>query len=80
MGQPWSGCESLHGFDIGSFSLDSSNCIVKIMVYKSKISDVGIKFVDPTSAALPEIKISNSLTNEWKNLLLTFAQELEFFR
>ena len=48
------GCESLHGFDIGSFELDSTNCIVKIMVYKSKISDVGIKFVDLSNAAQPE--------------------------
>ena len=39
------------------------------LVYKSK-NDVGIKFVDPTSAALPEIKISNSLTNEWEVSLL----------
>ena len=33
-GQPWAGCESQHGSDIGSFSLDTSNCIVKILVYK----------------------------------------------
>ena len=79
MGQPWSGCESLHGFDIGSFSLDSSNCIVKIMVYKSKISDVGIKFVDPTSAALPEIKITNSLTNEWEELTFNFCSRIGVF-
>ena len=33
-GQPWAGFESMHGSDIGSFSLDSTNCIIKIMVWK----------------------------------------------
>ena len=79
-GQPWAGCESLHGSDIGAFSLDSSNCIIKIMVYKSKISDVGIKFVDPTSAAQPEIKVSNSVINQWEELVFDFHQKLEFFQ
>ena len=60
-GQPWAGCESLHGADIGSFSFESTNCIIKIMVWKDVISDVGIKFVDATSAAQPEIKVANTL-------------------
>ena len=28
-GQPWAGCESLHGADIGSFSFDTTNCTIK---------------------------------------------------
>jgi len=43
-GNPWAGCESQHGSDIGTFTLNSSNSIVKIMVWKTVISDVGIKF------------------------------------
>ena len=65
-GQPWAGCESLHGSDIGSFSFDSTNCIIKIMVWKDVISDVGIKFADATSAAQPEIKVANTLINQWE--------------
>ena len=75
-GQPWAGCESLHGSDIGSFSFDASNCTVKIMVYKSKISDVGIKFVDATSAAQPEIKVANTLINQWEELTFDFSSRI----
>ena len=46
-GNPWAGCESLHGADIGTFTLDETNCIVKIMVWKPVISDVGVKFALP---------------------------------
>ena len=48
-GQPYAGCESLHGSDIGTFTLDATNSTVKIMVWKSVISDVGIKFALPSS-------------------------------
>ena len=71
-GQPWAGCESLHGSDIGSFSFDNSNCTIKIWVFKSKISDVGIKFVDATSASQPDIKVANTLINQWEELTFDF--------
>ncbi|MDG1792509.1 MAG: hypothetical protein P8H02_04565, partial [Flavobacteriaceae bacterium] len=45
-GAAYAGCESQHGSDIGSFKFDSNNSIVKIMVYKTVISDVGLKFVE----------------------------------
>jgi len=75
-GQPWAGCESLHGTDIGSFSFDSTNCIIKIMVLKDVISDVGIKFVDATSAAQPEIKVANTLINQWEELTFDFSSRI----
>ena len=78
-GQPWAGCESEHGFDLGSFSFDSSNCIVKIMVFKNKISDVGVKFVDPSSAAQPEIKLSNTVINQWEELTFDFSSRIGVF-
>ncbi len=68
VGAPWAGVESQHGADIGSFSWDVSNSTVKIMVYKSVISDVGLKFAEANGEAQPEIKIANSLTNEWEEL------------
>tara|TARA_B110000438_G_scaffold36662_1_gene36416 strand:+ start:35 stop:913 length:879 start_codon:yes stop_codon:yes gene_type:complete len=75
-GQPWAGCESLHGADIGSFSFDSTNCIIKIMVWKDVISDVGIKFADATSAAQPEIKVANTLINQWEELTFDFSSRI----
>ena len=75
-GEPWAGVESMHGTDIGSFSLDNSNCTVKIMVWKPVISDVGIKFVDATNAAQPEIKVSNTLINQWEELTFDFSSRI----
>ena len=72
-GQPYAGCESQHGSDIGTFTLNSSNSIVKIKVWKTVISDVGIKFALPSGAALPEIKVANTLTNQWEELTFDFS-------
>ena len=67
-GAPYVGCESKHGSDIGSFKFDSNNSIVKIMVYKSVISDVGLKFAEVSGEAQPEIKVANTKINEWEEL------------
>ncbi|MDX5320755.1 MAG: hypothetical protein LPK45_06605, partial [Bacteroidota bacterium] len=72
-GQPWAGCESMHGSDIGAFTLNSSTSTIKIMVYKSVISDVGIKLVENSGAALPEIKVANTKINEWEELTFDFS-------
>lgn len=67
-GQPYAGCESKHGTDIGSFEFDATNTTVKIMVYKTIISDVGLKFVEASSDAQPEVKVANTKINEWEEL------------
>ena len=67
-GAAYAGCESQHGSDIGSFKFDSNNSIVKIMVYKTVISDVGLKFVESDGEAQPEVKVANTKTNEWEEL------------
>lgn len=72
-GQPFAGVESLHGSDIGTFSLDAENAIVKIKVYKTVISDVGIKFATPAGASTGEIKVPNTVTNEWEELTFDFT-------
>lgn len=72
-GQPFAGTETQHGMAIGSFTLDESNSIVKIMVYKSVISDVGIKFAQPDGGALEEIKVANTKINEWEELTFDFS-------
>lgn len=72
-GNPWAGCESMHGSDIGTFTLDATNSVVKIMVWKPVISDVGLKFAKPDGAALVEIKVANTLTNQWEELTFDFT-------
>lgn len=72
-GMPWAGFESQHGSDIGTFTLNASNSTVKIMVWKSVISDVGLKFVLPNGEALPEIKVANTLINQWEELTFDFS-------
>lgn len=67
-GEPHAGCESKHGTDIGSFEFDATNKTVKIMVYKTVISDVGLKFVEASSDAQPEVKVANTKINEWEEL------------
>ena len=72
-GQPWAGTESAHGSPIGTFDLTSENAQVNIMVYKTKISDVGIKLVTPTGAAQAEIKVANTLINQWELISFNFS-------
>jgi hypothetical protein len=73
-GNPWAGCESSHGtMDLGSFVLDTTNNLIKIMVYKPVISDVGIKLVSDSSWAMAEIKVANTLINQWEELTFDFS-------
>ncbi len=72
-GQPWAGCESQHGSDIGTFTLSASTSTIKIMVYKPVISDVGIKLVEAGSGSLGELKVANTKTNEWEELTFDFS-------
>ena len=67
-GQPWVGCESTHGEGIGSFTFDDTNKIVRIWVYKTVISDVGLKFAEADGDAQLEVKVANTLINEWEEL------------
>lgn len=76
-GNPWAGCESAHGStDLGPFVLDATNSTIKIMVWKSVISDVGIKLVAPTGWAQPELKVANTLINQWEELTFDFSSYL----
>jgi hypothetical protein len=68
-GQPFAGTQTL---DKETFTLDASNAIVKIMVYKSVISDVGIKF-EQGAASTGEIKVANTVINQWEELTFDFS-------
>jgi len=74
-GNPWAGVESLQG-NLGEFFWDANNRIVKIMVWKSVISDVGIKFdagANPNDWSAGEIKVANTLINQWEELTFDFS-------
>ena len=75
-GQPFAGVESQHGSDIGTFTLNASNSVVKIMVWKPVISDVGVKFARPDGSALPEIKVANTVINAWEELTFDFTSRI----
>lgn len=75
-GNPWAGCESANGSSIGTFTLTSQNAIVKMMVYKPVISDVGIKFATGSLASSGEIKVSNTLINQWEELTFDFTSKI----
>ncbi|MDN3642281.1 hypothetical protein QWY87_06190 [Lutimonas halocynthiae] len=57
------------------FTLDASNSTVSIMVWKSVISDVGIKF-ESNKASTGEIKIKNTKVNEWEEIVFDFSGKI----
>ena len=75
-GQPWVGTETAHGAMGITWDLSASNAIIKIMVYKTVISDVGIKLVNPAGGAQEEIKVANTLTNQWEELTFDFSSRI----
>ena len=77
-GAPFAGVETAHG-NIGPFTLDASNSIIKIMVFKSVISDVGLKFAIANGGAQAEIKVANTLINQWEELSFDFSGNIGKF-
>ena len=75
-GAPWAGFESVHGQGIGVFNLTAANCQIKMMVYKSVISNVGLKFATPSGASSGEILVSNTVVNQWEELTFNFTNVL----
>lgn len=75
-GQPYAGTETQHGA-MGVFNLDAAHKIVKIMVYKTTISDVGIKFAKPDGFSFGEIKVRNTVINAWEELTFDFTAQLQ---
>lgn len=72
-GMPFAGCESMHGSDIGTFSLTASTSTIRIAVWKTEISDVGIKLVEPNNGSLGEIKVPNTVVNQWEVIEFDFS-------
>ncbi|TXB60084.1 T9SS type A sorting domain-containing protein [Phaeodactylibacter luteus] len=72
-GQPFAGVESQQTVDLGAFEWNEDNRTVTIMVWKSVISDVGIKFDTPTGWSQGEIKVANTVVNQWEELTFDFS-------
>jgi gliding motility-associated-like protein len=58
---------------VGTFTIDNSNKIIRVMVYKNTISDVGVKLVRFDNWSLGEIKVANTKINEWEQLEFDFS-------
>lgn len=78
-GDPWA---LTYTDNIGSFTFTEANSTVTIMVRKSKLSDVGLKFEGPNpdgsgGVIFKEIKVANTLTNgNWEQLTFDFSSEI----
>jgi hypothetical protein len=75
-GAPYAGCETQHGA-MGTFTLDAAHCIVRIMVYKTVLSDVGIKFAKSDGWSMGEIKVPNTVVNAWQELTFNFTAQVQ---
>lgn len=69
-GNPWAGARNSGG---PTFLFDGDNRIIKVMVWKSVISNVGIKLETASDWAEPEILVSNTLVNQWEELVFDFS-------
>ena len=58
------------------FTLSASNSIVKILVWKTVISDVGIKFENASGGSTGEVKVANTKVNEWEELTFDFSSAI----
>lgn len=68
-GDPWANFMSAN---YGDFTFTASNCIVKLMVYKSVISGVDFK-VDGGTGTTTSIYSANTKVNEWEELTFDFT-------
>ena len=72
LGQPFAGTNTQ---DLPTFTLDATNSTVKIMVYKTVISNVGLKF-EQGAASTGEILVANTLVNQWEELTFDFSGKI----
>ena len=63
------GCESMHGSDIGTFTVTASNSIVTMQVYQVGFaSPVALKFANAGGGALGQVIVNNTVADAWVDL------------
>lgn len=58
------------------FALSASNAVVKIWVYKDRISPVGVKFENATQGSHGVRTATNTLINQWEELTIDFTADI----
>ena len=58
------------------FALSASNAVVKIWVYKDRISPVGVKFENVTQGSHGVRTATNTLINQWEELTIDFTADI----
>lgn len=74
---PWgsAGCESMHGSDLGAFSFNMTNSVVRLMVYQEGFATpVALKFATPEGAAFFEVIAGNDVADEWVELQFDMSE------
>ncbi len=68
-GQPWAG---VYCTDFPDLTLDATNCIVKVLVYKDVISNFNLKLEPPAV----DHNIPNTLINQWEELTFDYSSAI----
>ena len=68
-GNPWAGAWSEM---VPDMTIDASNCIIKILVYKDVISPVNLKLEPPNQDHF----VSNTLINQWEELVFDYSSDI----
>lgn len=67
----------INAFNYGSITFSASNCIVRMMVYKSTTADVRLKFEGGTTPSQTgEISANYTTANTWQELTFDFTAEI----
>ena len=69
---PWAGIWS---DNLPSFTFDASNCIVKVMVYKSVVSRFDVKFEGDGGLNFEKL-VPNTKINQWEELTFDFSNKI----
>ena len=68
-GDPWAGVFST---DFPDMTLDNTNCIITVMVYKDTISNFNLKLEPPNV----DHNVPNTLINQWEQLVFDYTADI----
>ena len=56
------------GSDLGTITMSAANALIKMKVYKSLMSDVGVKLVREDGGSEGDVRARNTVINQWEEL------------